>query len=319
MADTAQTYALTGTTRASERAQLSFQVSGTLSKRTVDLGSQVHKGELIAQLSQPELEPAADAAAANVDQIRSQLAQARRDLSRVQTLVERDAATPQELDNARARRDSLAANLAGARADSRRARNSANELKLVTPISGSVEQVYAEPGEFIAAGQPVVALSGAQSLEVEIGVPEQLVGTLATGQSARLTLPFFEDRPVQGTITRVSSAAGDTGQLFAVLIRLDDTQLKPGLSVEWHIQGPKQRGLLVPATAVARPGASNQPRVYIVKNGVAHAVSVTLGVLIGDQARVAGELAAGDAVVIVGLNNLSDGQPVRVLGANTRE
>jgi len=317
--DTAQTYALTGVTRASERAQLSFQVSGTLSKRPVDLGSQVAKGELMAQLSQPELKPAAAAAAANVDQIASELAQARRDLARVRTLVDKDAATGQELENARSRRDSLSASLAGARADSQRARNSASELRLISPIAGSVEQVYFEPGEFVSAGQPVVSLSGAQSLEVEIGVPEQLVGTLTTGKKAQLTLPFFDDRSVQGTITRVSPAAGGVGQLFNVVISLEAAQLRPGLSVEWHIEGPRRHGLLLPARAIASPGASHKPRVYVVRDGVVHAVPVSLGVLIGNKARVQGQLNAGDNVVVVGLNNLTDGQTVHVLDRGNRD
>ncbi|MDA3922516.1 MAG: efflux RND transporter periplasmic adaptor subunit [Salinisphaera sp.] len=311
--DRARTYTLAGTTRAASRAQLSFQVNGTLTQRSVDLGTRVKKGEVLARLSQPELKPEAAAAAASVRQMSSQLAQARRNLARVKTLVSKDAATQQELEDARSRRDSLVAGLARARAQSRRASNSAHELTLKAPIDGTVDRVMFEPGEFVPAGQPVIALSGARKLEVEIGVPEQLIGTLTLGEAANLSLPFFDNRPIKGIVTRVSAGTGGDGRLFRVVISLpDQTNLRPGLSVEWHIKGARQTGLLVPANAVASPGSSHHPRVYVVRAGVVHSVPVTLGELFGDQVSVRGALQPGEQVVTVGLDNLSDGRAVAV-------
>ena len=310
----ARVFSLTGTTRAASRARLAFQVSGQLSERPVRIGSAVEKNDLIARLSQPELGPAATAAKADVRQLSTQFAQAERDLARVEKLVAQDAATRQELENTRARRNTLSAQLASARAQSERAQNSADEQRLTAPIAGTVEQVFFEPGEFVPAGQPVVALSGEQSLEVEIGVPENLLGEVAVGDSATLTLPFFDDREVRGTVSQLARAAQGAGQLFAAVITLDaGSDLRAGLSVNWRVESEPSDSLMVPASAVASPGGTDTPRVYRVRDGIATAVPVEPGEIVGENVLVTGDLAVGDAVVTVGLNNLSSGRRVRVL------
>lgn len=312
--DSAQVYSLTGMTRAARRAQLAFQVSGQLAERPVGIGSTVESGDLVARLTQPELQPAADAAAAALERSSTQLAQAQRDLERVERLVAQNAATLQELENARARRNSLAAERERARAQRQRAQNSAGELRLIAPIDATVEQVFFEPGEFVRAGQPVVALSGENAVEVEIGVPERLLAAVEPKQPAQLTLPFFDDRPVTGTVVRVARSAGRPGELFSAVIRIDDdTRLRAGLSVAWHVREPPQQGLLVPTTAVARPGGTGEPVVFCVRDGKAVPVAVKLGEIVGDRVRVDGDLARGENVVTVGLNNLTAGRAVHVL------
>lgn len=312
--NTAQAFSLTGTTRAASRAQLAFQVSGQLAERPVRIGSSVASGDLIARLSQPELKPNATAAKADVRRLAAQLAQAKRDLDRVERLAAQDAATRQELENARAQRNTLSAQLAGARAQSKRAQNSADELRLNAPIAGTVERVFFEPGEFVPAGQPVVALSGENTLEVEIGVPENLLTAVSPGDKATLTLPLFDDRQVEGTISQLARAAAGPGQLFTAVITLDpDTDLRAGLSVNWQVNTPPAASLMVPAAAVASPGGTDAPRVYRVRDGVATAVPVEPGEIVGENVLITGDLDVGDSVVTVGLNNLSSGREVRVL------
>jgi len=310
----ARVFSLTGTTRAASRAQLAFQISGQLTERPVGIGSSVAKGDLIARLSQPELEPNAAAAKADVRRLSTQLAQARRDLDRVERLAAQNAATRQELENARAQRNTLSAQLASARAQSKRARNSADELRLSAPIAGTVERVFFEPGEFVPAGQPVVALSGENTLEVEIGVPENLLAAVAPGDKANLTLAFFDDREIEGTISQLARAAAGPGQLFTAVITLEsDTDLRAGLSVNWRVKTPPTTSLMVPAAAVASPGGTDAPRVYRVRDGVATAVPIEPGEIVGENVLITGDLTTGDRVVTVGLNNLSSGRRVRVL------
>ena len=71
--------------------------------------------------------------------------------------------------------------------------------------------VLFEPGEVVPPGQPIVGLSGAQKIEVAIGIPERLLASVETGQPAALTLPLFDNRKITGTLTAVSHAAGGPG------------------------------------------------------------------------------------------------------------
>lgn len=312
--DTARSFALTGVTRAAQRAVLAFQVSGNLEKRPVNLGDTVSQGDLIATLRNPGAKPQVAAARARVNEIQTRLAQAKRDVNRVQSLFDQSAATREEVEQTRAQRDALAASLNTAQAELSRADRTLGENRISAPVAGEVEKVFFEPGEFVPAGQPVVAISGSGVMEVEIGVPENLIGDVQVGQQASLRLPLFQDRKVNGRITELSSASGGAGQLFQVIITLDEgQQLRAGLTVEWSLQSSRGPQLMVPVAAVASPGGGGAPRVYRVVNGKAQAVTVRLGTIVDDKVVVEGDLEPGQLLVVVGLNNLADGRPVEIL------
>lgn len=305
-------FALTGVTRAADRAQLAFQVSGRLAERSVSIGDKVAKGDPIARLEQPELRPAAAAARAQAAQLATQLAQAERDLARVRDLYAQQAATKQELESAQSQRDGLAAALRRARAEADRAERLLAETDITAPVAGTVAQVHYEAGEFVPAGQTVVELSGGGSLEVEIGLPETLLSEVAVGDEARLTLPLLGGG-VTGRVTELAAASPGPGRLFPAVITLAPRpDLRPGITVAWHLHAAGGRQLTVPVAAIASTGGRSQPRVFRVENGVVRAVPVTLGVVVGERVAVAGELAGGDRVVTLGLDGLVDGRAVEV-------
>ena len=313
--ESAQTYRLAGVTQAARRADLSFQVSGRLAERNADVGDTVERGDLLARLDTPQLDPASNAARASVQRLETQLANARKSTARTARLVEQDAATRQQLDDARTRRDSLAAQLARARAEASRAARSAEQQRLTAPIDGSVTDVFFQPGEFIPAGQPVLALSGAGALEARFGVPEQLVPGLAPGQRVRLSLPLGRGAARTGRLVRLARATGGPGQLFQAVIHIDDTgEVGPGESVVWHVRARPRSDLLVPIAALARIGRAQTAVVYVIEDDIARRVPVTPGALVDARVRVSGDLAAGDAVAVAGLSHLTDGQTIRRLG-----
>lgn len=310
--DTDRSFALTGVTRAADRAQLAFQVSGRLTERAVSIGDEVAKGDLIARLAQPELQPAAQAARARAEQLASELAQAERDLARVRDLFERDAATRQELESAQSQRDSLAAAKRRAHAEAERAERLLGETRLTAPVAGTVAQVHFQAGEFVPAGQTVVELAGGGALEVEIGLPETLLAEVAVGDEAHLDLPLLGGE-VTGRVTELASASPGPGRLFPAVITLDSgPALRPGVTVAWHLRSTGGSRLSVPVAAIASTGGRSQPKVFRVENGTVRAVPVALGVVVGERVVVSGELAAGDRVVTLGLDGLVDGRAVEV-------
>lgn len=313
----AQTYRLTGVTQAAQQAQLSFQISGRLAERPADVGDDIATGDLLARLSTPQLDPAADAARASVSRLETQLANARETTARTERLVAQDAATRQQLDDARTQRDALAAQLQQARAEAERASQSAEQQRLTAPIAGTVTDVFYEPGEFVPAGQPVIAISGTGGLEARFGVPEQLVGDLATGQAARLSLPLGDGRPLTGRLVRLARATTGPGQLFQAQIHIDDTaNVRAGESVVWHVHGPSRDDLLAPIAAVARIGTARGAVVYVIRDGIAHRVPVNPGAVVDDRVRLNGDLKSGDTVAVAGLSHLADGRAVRKAGLN---
>ncbi|HAZ89372.1 MAG TPA: efflux RND transporter periplasmic adaptor subunit, partial [Marinobacter adhaerens] len=128
-----------GIVRATQRATLTFQVSGTLKEQAVELGQKVQAGDLLARVYNPGLEPARDSARARLEELRTQYQQAQREWERSSRLHERGVVSEQTLEQLAARRDSLEASVATARASLAEATQLLEESTLRAPFSGRVE------------------------------------------------------------------------------------------------------------------------------------------------------------------------------------
>lgn len=304
---------ISGVTRATRRATLAFLVSGTLVERPVDLGKRISEGQLVARLHNPALAPAVAAGEARVRELDARLEQLARDVVRAEDLRDRGLISEQELERTRTDQDATDAARDLASAQLAEASNRLDESRLVAPFGASVDAVYFEPGEYVAAGQPVIQLSGTGSLEVELEIPETLITKFGAGRQVALRLPFMEDRQVAGTVVHVGDAGGRAGGLFPVEIELSDVDdLRPGLTAELVLTlegGPR---MVIPLAAVLDPG-TGRPRVFRIDDGCVEPVFVEIGQLFGDRVEVRGDLAATDEVVITGLASLTPGQAVEVL------
>jgi multidrug efflux system membrane fusion protein len=305
---------ISGVTRASRRATLSFLVSGTLIERPVNLGQTVAQGENIARLFNPSLGPAVHAGEARVRELDARLEQLGRDVTRSTDLRAQRLISEAELERVRTNQHATRAARDLAAAQLVESRQKMAQASLHAPFDGSINAVFFEPGEYVAAGQPVVQVSGDGNLEVELAVTESLISKFSPGSDVDLILPFFEDRVVAGVVIHVGDAGGEQGGLFPVEIELQAAggDLRPGLTAEARIPIIDKPRMTVPLAAILDPG-TGQPRVYVVRNGKIEAVHVDVGRLSGKDVDVAGEIREGDEVVVTGLSSLTPGQSVEIL------
>lgn len=301
-----------GIVRAAQRATLTFQVSGTLRERAVELGQTVKTGDLLARVYNPALEPARDSAAARLDELRTQYQQAQREWERSRQLHERGVVSEQALEQLASKRDSLKASMATADASLAEATRLLQESELRAPFDGRVEALLVERDEFVASGQPVMRLSSPKGREVEVRVPAYMLNHVSLGQ----LLPVWsvQDRnraPATGSIVEIAQAGGVRGELHPVLVSLPANTLEPGEPVEVGITPSETVATTVPLLSVMKSngGAS----VFRITDGIAHRVPVTVQRIIGERVVVdATDLTAGDQVVFAGMTRLSDGDAVEV-------
>lgn len=301
-----------GVVRARQRAELTFQVSGTLQERLVEIGAPVQAGELLARLQNPQLMPARDSARARLREAEAQARQAEQEYQRGLPLRERGVLSEQNIEQLLARRDSLRAAVDTARAALAEAEQLVREGELRAPFNGVVEAVLAEPGEFVAAGQPALRISSPQGFEVEVRIPE----ALRAGIEPDMTLPVWrvmdrDSAPLQGVVTEVGRGSR-RGELYPLVVSLDDETLVPGVAVEVGVLRPLSEALTLPVLSVVR--SANGTAVFRVRDGVAQRVPVSVLQLAGEQVLVRGDdIAAGDQVVYAGLSRLVDGDRVEIL------
>jgi multidrug efflux system membrane fusion protein len=301
---------LPGALRARRQARLAFLSPGYLAERAATPGQRVSQGQSLALLYNPALQPGVAAARADVRSVRTRLEQLEADTRRQSALRERELIAEDTLEQTRSRRDAARAALEQAEAELARAQAQLEDAVLRAPFAGRVARVHAEPGDFVAAGQPVVTLADPGELEVEIQLRPDAASRLAVGDGAEL-LSGESGRRIAARIVEIGQA--EPGRSVpVVLVPEGDPELAPGASVYVALNVQREPRPAVPLAAVIDPG-TGYGRVFRVVEGKAQRVPVLVGRLADGWVEVAGELSAGDAVIVAGQANLLDGEPVRVL------
>lgn len=301
-----------------DRARLAFQSPGVLATRPASMGQFVRRGELLATLDNPELGPAQKAAAARLQETLTQRDQAERDLARLHSLVRSGAVGAEQVEKKAAELGALRAAVARAEADLAGTRQRLEDATLLAPFAGVVSMTAAEPGEFIGAGQTVMALGGLDRLEVRVLLPASLVAALSVDAVLNVRVPQLGERDVPGRVTELSSIGERETGLFPVTVELAVThghsEIKPGMQADVQVNYADVAGLLVPVSAVVDPVGGN-PQVFLAEQGRVRQVPVRVLAVADDRVALEAAdspIAAGDLVVVAGHRSLSDGQAVRL-------
>lgn len=302
-----------GVTRAKEHANLTFLVSGTLSDLPVKLGQQVKKGDMIARLYNPQLQPAANAARERVRELNARISQAKRDFKRVQTLRDSGAASRQEYEQLESNIAGLEATINAAKAQQSETERLLKETELHAPFDAVVDSISHEVGEFVPAGQPLISLSGGGGLEVETQVPELMLSRLAQAQNVNVEFPYLDGVKLMGTLVELGQGAISRGQLFPAVVSLPShPKVRPGMTAELVFVHVAQDQLSVPIQSIIDPGAG-KARLFVYNDGKVTRKTVEIVSIQGASVAVKSDLKMGDQVVVAGQGAIVDGEEVEVV------
>ena len=301
---------LPGVVRATRRVEPAFLQAGHLAERFVGRGERVAAGQRLASLQNPALGPNFAAAEARVRELDERLRHLDADHERARELHGRGLVSAELLDRTLAERNATRETRAQALAGVTEARDQLADAVLRAPFAGIVSDLLVEPGDFVQAGQAVLALAGDGGLEVEVQLPEDLARRLAPGTAVEVRA-VNSGRRVDARLREVGQAR--QGRPAPAIVALPDTDdWEPGTSVHVAVAPPQEPALTVPLGAIVDPG-TGQTRLFRVVNGRAVLVPVAVGRLVGARVTVGGELTAGDRVGVAGHQQLLDGEAVRVL------
>lgn len=304
-------YRFPGTVQASERAAPAFLHGGVLRERHVVRGQRVAPGEVLATLHHPVMAPALAAAEARVRELDASLSRLGRDVERARTLRERNLSTAEELDRLQAEREAVAQVREQALAQRDEARAQLDELSLRAPFAAEVSDLLVEPGDYVAAGQPILKLAGLAGREVEIRVPGRLAARLEVGQEATLTA-LSRAQQLAGRVAHV----GRADDAMAPVIVAIEAQPAPPLGESLRVRLPLagQPLLQVPLAAVVDLSGRDPHVLALREDDTVRRIGVTAGRLADGWVSVsAASLSAGDRVITAGQGGLDEGMQVRVL------
>jgi RND family efflux transporter MFP subunit len=346
-----RTVAVTGTLAADEEIVAGFKIAGRVSEITVDLGSPVRKGQVLARLDPTDARLRVGQAEAALRQVRAGLGlppegtddrvdpektalvreanavleEARKNRDRMAQLWEKEYIARAEYDASLARllvaegRYQAAVEeirnrqelLSERRSGLALARQQLADTVLSAPIDGAVRERRASVGEFLAAGAPVVGLVKLHPLRLRVAVPERDASAVRVGQVVRVRL---EGDPAEhtGRVVRLSPAIQEQNRTLAVEAEVANRD------------GRLRPGAFAKAeivveadrTAVLVPASAvvtfaGLEKVFGVQGGAAVEKRIRTGRRSGDRVEILDGVDAGE-LVVVDPGNLVGGTPVTV-------
>ena len=294
---------------------LHAKVASYVDRILVDRGSVVKQGELLVEMSAPEMaaqiaeaESKVQAAEADRLQAEAQLAGAQSTYDRMKTAAQTPGAIAgNELIQAQKQMEATQA-LVNSRQQASRAAAAAVRalrdlqayLKITAPFDGVVTDRMVHPGALVGPGNDVALLVIQQvsHLRLVVPVPEQDVSGIVNGATVLFQAPAWPERSYSGTIARMSHALDQKTRTMAVELDVmnRDGSLAPGMypTVKWPVRRARP-SLLVPTTSVV----TTTERTFVIRDhdGRAEWVDVKKGATDGDLVEVIGNLKPGDMVV----------------------
>lgn len=196
----------TGTIAARVQSDLGFRVPGKIIERLVNPGDEVRAGQPLMRIDETDLRLTLTAKRNAVAAAQATFMQARADEKRFAALVKSKAVSTQQYEIAKTALDTAAAQLAAAKADAEVAENEATYAHLLADADGTIVETLGEPGQVVAAGQPVIRLAKAGAREALVWMPENLRPEI--GAVARAAV--YGRDPEERAVLRQMSASADT-------------------------------------------------------------------------------------------------------------
>mgnify|MGYP006277120403 FL=1 len=286
-------------TEAWEDVRVPSDTAGTVEWIGPGEGDPVKKGDLLAKVDVSSLKAALDQAQAAFD-LADEVYRRRVEL------YEKRLIAKEELDRSRTERSV-------AEGDLKQARVYYDRGMIHSPVSGVVNHLFVDQGEFIGRGDPLADIVNVDRIKVNVDVPEMDVRFIEKGQDVMVRIDAFPNERIPGMVGFVAYKADPATKTFQVrvLISNADRTIRPGMIARVaFLRRVISDALTAPLFAVM--DKSGERVLYVEKDGVAHARTVSIGVIEGDRVQITQGLEAGDHLIVKGQSDVEEGMPVEV-------
>lgn len=328
-------------------ANLFARVDGYIERRNVDIGTEVHSGQVLAVISSPEIDQQLSQARATLAQSHATLLQARAALEQAKAnaelarltkerdlpLGEQHAVAQQIVDSAVQTYNARVADVAAANANIAAAEasvtaNEANTARLqqmqnferiVAPFDGVITQRNIERGDLVSAtapagGKPLFSIAQSKMLRIYVDVPQSEAVNIQDGQKASVDVKERLGRAYTGTVTRNASALNEGARTLRTEVQVDnrDASLLPGMYAQVRFTMSRQRTALIIPTSSLVIDHAGMHVVIVDGEQKLHFVPVTIGKDMGKEVEVVAGLNGAESLVASPSDLLSEGQHVEV-------
>ena len=334
----------TGTLEARVQATISPKISNRIEQILVDQGERVSAGTVLVQLDDDELlqqvaiaQASLEAEAAALERIKTDkqraiavFDQAQTSFTRIQSLIESNAVSQDDLDKATESLGVAAAGVSHSEAaiaegqkkvvaaertlEYQRARLADTEI--LAPFDGLIVKRNREPGDVVVPGTSILTLISLDELWISAWIDETEMAKLAEGQSARVVFRSEPEKSYPGTVVRLGKEADRETREFVVDVRVLElaTNWAVGQRAEVFIEASnKDDVILLPARSVVT--RTSEKGVFVLEGGQARWRPITAGLLSRNSIEVTDGLQTGEVVISPASSRaaLSNGRKVAVV------
>lgn len=315
-----------------QRVDIHARVAGFVEAIHVDRGSFVKQGQLLVEMSAPELVARRAEVEARIPAVVSQKLESQARLAAVESTYERlseAAETPgavaandlvlaeKAVEAERARLESIARTVEAHEAAVRSVAETEGFLKVHAPFAGVITERRAHVGALAGPerinGEPLFTLEQVSRLRVVASVPEAHRESIRRGDRISFTVAAFPSEVFTAVVARPAYAVDPNTRTMPVEMDFPNprTRLTPGMyaEVQWPIRRPEP-SLFVPATAIQ----ATTERIFVIRValGKAEWVDVRRGTSEGPLVEIFGDLVPGDRVVLRATDEIRPGTAVSV-------
>ncbi|MBQ6775327.1 MAG: efflux RND transporter periplasmic adaptor subunit [Synergistaceae bacterium] len=325
-----------GTVQGGKRADLSFRVSGTLSKINVEKGASVSRGQLLATLDPRDFNTRISQAQSSLSQAQAQYKNAQADFKRYENLYKQKVIAKAQYDTYKTQVDVTRSAVNAANANVKSARDALRDTELRAPFDGIIADRTVENFQDVTAKQTIFSLQDLTALEIVFNIPDNDVLLAPVPQvkslrdlqqhaelfSVNARFEAMPERIFPLTLKEIATqaTAANTYPVTATMPTRDDVRILPGMAATVEIvyvgDGVTARAsdkYSVPSTAILNEGEKNF--VWRFSDGSVSKIPVTVGAIHNDASVEieSDSLSGGDVIITAGVYFLRDGQHVRLM------
>lgn len=306
-----KTISLPGELLPYEKAQIRAKIQGYIRKLSVDIGSKVNKGQVLALIDAPEISTRVQELNEKVKAAQARYHSSKDYYDRIALASKSDGViAPLELEKIKNQMMADSSDYNAALLAARSYRQVGDYLAVVAPYSGTITQRNIVVGSLVgnASDKPLFDLENNTMLRLQVAVPEVYTNAVLMNNTGELTTRSLPDKKFKAQLVRkAGSISSETrSEIWEFEIANPGGELKAGSYADVKLQFlRKGMSIMVPVSAVI----TTQERKFVIKvvSGQTLWVDVRPGFNMGEKQEIFGDLQAGDTLVVKANEELKAG------------
>lgn len=192
------------------------------------------------------------------------------------------------------------------------------QCRVVSPITGVVNDRFVEAGEYVQPGTPLFQVVDHAIVKVLLQVPEKDIFAITPGDEINFGVQPLPNRVFTGKVVFVAAQANDRNNAFRAELEVDNADgiLRPGMIAQVEFRRGSNKDMVSLPMSAVLPSKGDHI-VYLARDGQAVRRKVQIENITRERALISSGLEEGDLVVVEGSRTLSDGQLLETVNTGT--